>query len=142
MLNNNQISNTFKKAFNPKTKNYVFDNAKEIGIVLYEMRQELNLTAKEVAYSAGIEPSYLSLIENGKKLPSIDALFKIANVLNDPSLSYIFFRAFVLASESKKDNSAENSKLIEELSEVFKKHYKNLFLKETNNQKAPKQDVF
>lgn len=55
--------------------------AKRIGKRLTILRQERGLTAERLAYENGVSKGYLSDIENGKKLPSLKMLEKIAKAL-------------------------------------------------------------
>jgi len=52
------------------------------GKQLYIKRKELNLTAAKFAKKCGVSRSYITLIENDKRLPSTKVLAKIAQVLN------------------------------------------------------------
>jgi len=49
---------------------------------LHTKRKELNLTATVLAKKCGISRSYITLIENDKRLPGIKVLPKIADALN------------------------------------------------------------
>lgn len=44
-------------------------------------RKKLNLSQEEVAKSVGVSRTYITLIENGKRLPGKKHLLKIAEVL-------------------------------------------------------------
>lgn len=45
-------------------------------------REKLNLSQEKLSEMAGISPDYISLIERGKRTPSIKRLCMIAKVLN------------------------------------------------------------
>lgn len=49
---------------------------------LYTARKKCDLSAKELAKACGISRSYVTLIENGKRLPSKKIIPKIAEALN------------------------------------------------------------
>ncbi|WP_407310435.1 helix-turn-helix domain-containing protein [Desulfosporosinus sp. SB140] len=53
-----------------------------IGRNITKLRQEHNLTQKELAYMTGISTSYLSKIEEGRKRPGMKTLAQIAKCLN------------------------------------------------------------
>ena len=55
-------------------------NAK-IGNKIKSFRQKLGLQAKKLAEQINISPSYLNLIENGKRNVDADLLIKICNEL-------------------------------------------------------------
>ncbi len=55
---------------------------KEIGLVISKKRNELGLTQQEVADATGFSRNYISDMENGRYAPSLDALSKLAVVLN------------------------------------------------------------
>jgi len=49
---------------------------------LYTERKGLNLTAAMLAKKCGVSRSYITLIENDKRLPSTKVLSKITSALN------------------------------------------------------------
>ena len=52
-----------------------------IGNELRKARQAAGLTQEEVAFEAGVDRSYLSQLENNRKSPTLDLLFRICGVL-------------------------------------------------------------
>jgi transcriptional regulator with XRE-family HTH domain len=54
---------------------------KNIGARIQKARKALDLTQATVAERAGLDTVYLSQIERGMKLMSVEALFRIAGVL-------------------------------------------------------------
>lgn len=48
---------------------------------LRELRQEKNLTQKEVAQEVGVQRHYYTNIENGKTFPSFELAYKLSRVL-------------------------------------------------------------
>ncbi len=58
------------------------DFLKNIGGRIKSIRAEKNITLKDLAYTIGMEPSNLSVIENGKSNPQILTYAKIASALN------------------------------------------------------------
>ncbi len=54
----------------------------ELGRRIAELRAAAGLKSRELAELAGIRQSYVSSIENGKKVPTIGVLQKIAKALN------------------------------------------------------------
>ncbi len=55
--------------------------AKKLGKRIGELRERKKLTAEQLAYQNGISKGYLSDIENGKRLPTLLMLQKIAKAL-------------------------------------------------------------
>ena len=51
------------------------------GMVLRAIRKSRRLSQTELAEKAGIDQSYLNKIENGKRMPSDEVLFRLADVL-------------------------------------------------------------
>lgn len=49
---------------------------------LKSIRTEKGLTQEQVAYAAKVHRTYIAFLEGGRKQPSIDAVFKIANGLD------------------------------------------------------------
>lgn len=56
--------------------------SKKIGKKISEYRRRRGLTSERLAYENGISKGYLSDVENGKRLPSLKLLEKIAKALN------------------------------------------------------------
>ena len=59
-----------------------------IGIRITKRREELGMTAAELAVQADMTPSTLSLYETGQRAMRVDKLYKIAKALRVP-LSYL-----------------------------------------------------
>ena len=55
---------------------------KAFGEVLKELRNERKFSQEELAFQAGLERNYISLLELGKNSASIKMLFKLAPKLN------------------------------------------------------------
>lgn len=55
-----------------------------IGHVIKVLRTAAGLKQKDLAQSAGIKATYLSLVESGKKEPSLNVLRALAKALNVP----------------------------------------------------------
>jgi len=55
--------------------------ALRIGKRISQKRRKLGLTSEKLAYENGLSKGYLSEIENGKKLPSLRTLFRLATAL-------------------------------------------------------------
>jgi transcriptional regulator with XRE-family HTH domain len=45
------------------------------------LRQRRGLTQERLAFLAGIHPTYISILENGRKSPTVDVLDRIARAL-------------------------------------------------------------
>ncbi|MEY5041613.1 MAG: hypothetical protein RLZZ414_1161 [Bacteroidota bacterium] len=58
------------------------DLLKNIGLRIKQIRNDKNISLKDLAYSIGMEPPNLSVIENGKSNPQILTYAKIASALN------------------------------------------------------------
>jgi transcriptional regulator with XRE-family HTH domain len=54
---------------------------KNLGKILKQQRQSLNLTLYELAATSKVSPSYLGRIENGERFPSAEILKRIAHPL-------------------------------------------------------------
>lgn len=53
-----------------------------ISIILKELRIESNLSQEKLAHQCGIDRTYISLLERGKRKPTIHVLFKICDHLD------------------------------------------------------------
>ncbi len=58
--------------------------AKKLGTRIRELRKKEKVTSEKFAYENGISKGYLSDIENGKRLPTLEMLDKIAKALGVP----------------------------------------------------------
>jgi len=56
----------------------------DIGKAVRECRTRRGLTQKELAAGSGLDPSYVSLIESGRRVPSLDVLTRIAEYVAVP----------------------------------------------------------
>lgn len=54
----------------------------ELGKNIATLRKAKNLKSSELASMAGVKQPYISAIENGKKIPSLDVLQRIAKALD------------------------------------------------------------
>lgn len=52
-----------------------------IGRRIHEIRKERDLSQMDLADKTGLSVSYVSMIENGRRKVSLDALIRIANIL-------------------------------------------------------------
>ncbi len=52
-----------------------------LGKKVQKRRKELDLTQEDVAYKVGISRAYMGYIEQGRNIPSLEMLEKIARVL-------------------------------------------------------------
>jgi transcriptional regulator with XRE-family HTH domain len=57
------------------------DYRKNLGKILKQKRQSVNLTLHELSASSGVSPSHLGRIEKGERYPSADILQRIAKPL-------------------------------------------------------------
>jgi transcriptional regulator with XRE-family HTH domain len=58
--------------------------SKRIGGRLLELRQAVQLSQERLAAAAGVSTNYVSLIEKGQRLPSLEVLSRLAAVLGVP----------------------------------------------------------
>jgi DNA-binding XRE family transcriptional regulator len=54
----------------------------DIALALRRARATSTLSQKRLAEQVGLDPSYLSMVEGGKRVPKIEALIAIADALN------------------------------------------------------------
>ena len=54
---------------------------RRIGLRIRHRRDEVRISQEDLADAADMTPTYLSQIENGKRNPSLEALFRIATAL-------------------------------------------------------------
>lgn len=65
------------------------NNIKDIGLAIKHFRQEKKMDQQQLADAAGINPSFVSLIESGERLLRLSILANIADAL-DVHISTLF----------------------------------------------------
>lgn len=60
----------------------------DIGKIIKKYRKQANLTQKELGIKIGVSQQQIGMWENGKRIPKIDTLKKIADSLNVPLLNF------------------------------------------------------
>lgn len=58
------------------------DPGQAFGKVLRIVRKEVGLTQEEVAHAAGVDRTFVSMIERGERQPTVRVLFQLAGALN------------------------------------------------------------
>ncbi|MED3899859.1 helix-turn-helix transcriptional regulator [Priestia megaterium] len=54
------------------------------GTVIKKYRLELSMSQEKLAFESGLDRTYISLLERGKRRPTINTLFFISQVLGIP----------------------------------------------------------
>jgi transcriptional regulator with XRE-family HTH domain len=70
-----------KQAVNLEQKMIMNDYRKNLGKILKQQRQAVNLTLYDLSAASGVSPSHLGRIEKGERFPSADILQRIAKPL-------------------------------------------------------------
>lgn len=73
-------------------------NLEEIGARIKKYRKSLQMSMNDVAEQTGISPSYVALIEKGKRKPPIDLLMKIG-AMSGVSIDYLVYGESVIREE-------------------------------------------
>jgi transcriptional regulator with XRE-family HTH domain len=60
-----------------------------LGDEIRKTREEADLTQEQVSFAANIDRSYLSQLENNRKSPTVDLLFRICDALGVPASDII-----------------------------------------------------
>lgn len=55
---------------------------KTFGALLQELRKEKGLSQEELAYQCSLDRTYISLLETGRRIPTITTLFKVSAALD------------------------------------------------------------
>ena len=61
-----------------------------IGAVIKSYRKKANLTQEQLAFNAGLNRGYISLLEKGQRNPKLETLQKLATALSTPLTTIIF----------------------------------------------------
>jgi transcriptional regulator with XRE-family HTH domain len=78
----NKITYRYKKIKGTQMK-------KKLGTKIRQIRESLRLTQEQVSKGTGLSSEFISLIEKGKRYPSLQSIEKISNYLNK-NISYFF----------------------------------------------------
>lgn len=78
--------------FDAKVHRLADKGGKNFGLAIRMRRASLNLKAYELANDVGIDPVYITQIETYGKLPSLDIMKRIADVLQDEGLFRIYLK--------------------------------------------------
>jgi transcriptional regulator with XRE-family HTH domain len=62
---------------------------KVFGEQLRRVRNKAHLTQEELAFRAGLDRTYISLLERGKKSPTLMTLFRLCQVLDQQPATFI-----------------------------------------------------
>lgn len=73
-----------------------------LGDELKRAREEAKMTQEQLSFDAKIDRTYVSMLENNKKSPTVDVLFRICNALGI-SASELIGRAEQSAKRGKKN---------------------------------------
>ncbi|WP_050181287.1 helix-turn-helix domain-containing protein [Domibacillus robiginosus] len=53
------------------------------GLILKKYRNQSGLSQEALAFKSGLDRTYISLLERGKRKPTINTIFSIAIILNE-----------------------------------------------------------
>lgn len=59
------------------------------GALLRRMRKEAGLSQEKLAFHADLDRTYISLLEGGKRSPSLETLFLLSRGLNMPADQFL-----------------------------------------------------
>jgi len=60
----------------------LLDIEQAFGFVIKKYRTELSMSQEELALESGLDRTYISMLERGKRRPTINTLFSISSTLN------------------------------------------------------------
>ncbi|MFX3674772.1 MAG: helix-turn-helix domain-containing protein [Paenisporosarcina sp.] len=73
------------------------------GVVLKKYRNQMGLSQEVLAFKSGLDRTYISLLERGKRKPTINPVFAIAIILNERPSKLIKEVEDLLSCESNKE---------------------------------------
>jgi len=92
---------------------------KYLGTKIKQVRESLRLTQEQVSKGTGLSSEFISLLEKGKRYPSLESIEKISNYLNK-NISYFFEEETDPFETIMKDKELSNS--IKSEFKTFKKY--------------------
>lgn len=63
--------------------------AEAFGAILKEHRKNLNISQEELAHRCDLDRTFISLLERGKRSPTIETIFKVSTNLNSSPSEFI-----------------------------------------------------
>ena len=87
----------------------IMTNEKAFGEVLRDIRQEHSLSQEELGFESGYHRTYISLLERGRKSPSLNTIFQLAAALG-VSPSEILRRTEARVSRVSRRDTGERRK--------------------------------
>lgn len=91
---------------------------KEFSDRLRHFRNERKISAREMSLALGQNVNYVNLIENGKRLPSMQGFFSLCEYLKISPSQFFATDNFINAEDSKKSEKEEISEILCNLSSV------------------------
>ncbi len=85
-----------------------------IGLKIRQMREEKGLTQSDIENASGLLRGYISRVENGHTVPSIETLEKFAAALDVP-----LYRLFCPDGDGSAELSVATSRKLEELAQTM-----------------------
>jgi transcriptional regulator with XRE-family HTH domain len=82
---------------------------KAFGLVVKEIRQEHSLSQEQLGFESGYHRTYISLLERGKKSPSLNTIFQIAKAFNIAP-SEMLRRIEIRVGKTSRRNQEERSR--------------------------------
>jgi len=79
------------------------------GLLIKEIRREKSISQEELAAKTGLDRSFISLVENGKRNPTLTTVIKLSQGL-EIGLSDLMVRFEAIYSENEGGNKTENSR--------------------------------
>ncbi|MEF2251295.1 helix-turn-helix transcriptional regulator [Ralstonia solanacearum] len=58
--------------------------ATAIGVVLKQLRRQRAMTQEQIAVEAGLDRTYVSYLETGRRSPSLDTMLALSTALHTP----------------------------------------------------------
>ena len=91
-----------------KTKHNKSSIEERFGNVLKQLRSDKGLSQEELGFESGYHRTYISMLERGKKSPSLKTIFQLAKAL-DVEPSKIMDQLQILYANSSSGKNAKNS---------------------------------
>lgn len=85
---------------------------------LRELRNARNISAREMSLALGQNVNYINLIENGKRLPSMQGFFQICEYLTIPPSEFFENTDISFTTDSSENTVIRNEKLENLISDI------------------------
>lgn len=100
-------------------------SVKELGETIKKLRVDSSLTIVDLSNMSGVSNPYISQIENGKFMPSLEVLDKLSKTLGVPLWYFIEVAGFELGDNAATTANENLRRKLRKIEQIIKEENKN-----------------